>query len=170
MRAAKLVGYASLALLSMSCAAHPTARHDASDVRAARAEGVSQHKEEPLLGAQVAVDPRIQSACRVRAPKFGLDSTSVDLDPALDKLARCFKHGPMKYRTLLLVGHTDPRGTPDYNRALGKQRAETVASYLESRGITGYRIETASRGEADARGTDEASWATDRRVDILLGD
>ena len=59
-------------------------------------------------------------------------------------------------------------GETIYNFALGQRRAAAVASYIEGRGVGDRRLETTSRGELDASGYDEASWARDRRVDILL--
>jgi outer membrane protein OmpA-like peptidoglycan-associated protein len=51
---------------------------------------------------------------------------------------------------------------------LGGSRADTVKAFLTMKGVPGGRIATTSRGEMEARGTGEASWAADRRVDVLL--
>lgn len=105
------------------------------------------------------------------APKFDFDKS--DLLPAdydvLRRIAECFTTGPMKGKGLHLVGHADPRGTIPYNDALGASRARGVATYLETLGVEAGRIEQSSRGKRDARGTDEATWAIDRRVDIVEG-
>ena len=69
---------------------------------------------------------------------------------------------------MMLVGHADPRGTFEYNFHLGERRAESVASFLNRKGVAQNRLDTTSRGKKDAVGTDEASWALDRRVDVLL--
>jgi hypothetical protein len=45
-----------------------------------------------------------------------------------------------------------------------------VVKYLFSKGLDKTQASTTSRGAMDAKGTDEASWAFDRRVDVLLGD
>jgi peptidoglycan-associated lipoprotein len=50
---------------------------------------------------------------------------------------------------------------------LGNSRADTVKTFIVMRGLASDRIATSSRGELDARGTDERSWAEDRRVDII---
>jgi peptidoglycan-associated lipoprotein len=67
-----------------------------------------------------------------------------------------------------LVGNADPRGTEEYNMVLGGARADTVKSFLRRDGLPDSRMATTSRGELDAHGTDEASWAKDRRVDLTL--
>jgi peptidoglycan-associated lipoprotein len=67
-----------------------------------------------------------------------------------------------------LVGHADPRGEPEYNMVLGGRRSDNVKSYLVRKGLPDAQAETTSRGEMDAVGTDDTTWAEDRRVDIAL--
>ncbi len=64
-----------------------------------------------------------------------------------------------------IEGHCDERGTREYNLALGDRRAEAVRTYLASLGISGDRIATISYGKErpDAVGSDEESWARNRR-------
>ncbi len=66
--------------------------------------------------------------------------------------------------SLLLSGAADPRGTEEYNIALGERRAQAVRSYLVSLGLDGNSVSTTSVGEEMASGTDEAGWARDRNV------
>jgi peptidoglycan-associated lipoprotein len=68
-----------------------------------------------------------------------------------------------------LIGRADPRGDSEYNMVLGGRRASSVATTLEQLGMSSQKISSTSRGEMDATGTDEATWAKDRRVDVLLG-
>jgi hypothetical protein len=68
------------------------------------------------------------------------------------------------------VGRADPRGTEAHNDALGAGRARAARDYLAQRGVPADRIRLVSRGELGARGTDEDTYALDRRVDIELGD
>lgn len=122
--------------------------------------------------SQINISEMIKQACGITDAEasFGYDSSRVQSGdhPVLDKLAECFISGPLKGRAMRLVGHADPRGEPEYNLALGNQRADNVKSYLVGRGLKDAQGETTSRGEMDATGTDEASWAEDRRVDIVL--
>ncbi len=64
-----------------------------------------------------------------------------------------------------LTGHADPRGTEEYNLALGDRRARSVARYLESLG--GADVTHSSMGEEMARGSDEGSWRRDRKVEFV---
>jgi peptidoglycan-associated lipoprotein len=65
------------------------------------------------------------------------------------------------------VGHADPRGTQEFNMALSERRARAVREHLERLGIGSDRIALLPRGSIDAKGTDEPSWAHDRRVELL---
>ena len=67
-----------------------------------------------------------------------------------------------------LVGHTDERGTREYNMALGERRAKSVESFLVSNGVRKEQLETVSYGKEQPinEGHDEAAWSENRRVDI----
>ena len=67
---------------------------------------------------------------------------------------------------MTLVGHTDPRGTQEYNLALSERRAQSVRDHLGRLGVDGTKLSVLPRGSLDAKGTDEPSWAQDRRVDF----
>ena len=70
--------------------------------------------------------------------------------------------------TIVLEGHADERGTREYNLALGQRRAESVADYLESRGINRSRLVIKSYGEESpaVSASNEIAWARNRRVEI----
>ncbi len=70
---------------------------------------------------------------------------------------------------VLLQGNTDERGSREYNLALGQRRADAVKYAMTLSGAKEAQIESVSLGEEKPRGTghDEASWAENRRVDIL---
>lgn len=122
--------------------------------------------------ASVTIDPRIVALCDIGVPGFSYNSTqlSASAKSTLDKLAKCFIGGPAMGKNLRLVGHADPRGDEEYNFGLGQRRADNVAGYLDKQGLGSSRVETSSRGKLDATGTDEASWANDRKVQILLAE
>jgi peptidoglycan-associated lipoprotein len=102
---------------------------------------------------------------------FAFDSAHVeDKDKKrLGALANCFESGPLKGRQMSLVGHADPRGDGDYNLALGGRRADNVKILVVAENMSASKVSTTSRGEMDATGTDELSWAKDRTVDVKLG-
>jgi len=93
--------------------------------------------------------------------------TDFDLT-GLDELATCFASGPMKGHAFQLVGHSDPRGAPDYKRTLGQARADSVERYLEAHGLPSGGGSTSSRADEDATGRDGVGWAHDRVVEVGL--
>ena len=123
--------------------------------------------------SSISIDDAILKACGIASPKahFAFDSANVQSQDTstLDQVARCFISGPLKGRTLKLVGHADPRGETEYNFVLGNSRADAVGGFMRSKGMDNAKIATTSRGELDASGMDEPGWARDRRVDLLLG-
>ncbi|MCA9582946.1 MAG: OmpA family protein, partial [Myxococcales bacterium] len=104
--------------------------------------------------------------CELQSISFGFDAD--ELDPSARSTAqanlRCMRDRGIE--GVHLTGHADPRGTEEYNLALGDRRAHAVADYLSSLGLSSEATSTSSMGEEMARGTDEASYAKDRRVDI----
>ena len=65
-----------------------------------------------------------------------------------------------------IEGHCDERGTREYNLALGDRRANAAKNYLQSRGIDPGRMTVISWGKEkpEATGSDEESWAKNRRA------
>jgi peptidoglycan-associated lipoprotein len=123
--------------------------------------------------SNINISDEIRKACGITDTEafFAYDSANVRPgDKAvLKKLADCFSTGPLKGREMRLVGHADPRGEEEYNMVLGGRRADNVKSAIAAEGLSAAMIATTSRGKLDATGSDEASWAKDRRVDIVLG-
>ncbi len=72
--------------------------------------------------------------------------------------------------TIRVAGHTDERGSVEYNIALGQRRAASAKRYLTERGIAATRIETVSFGEGRpvADGHDENAWAQNRRDEFEI--
>jgi peptidoglycan-associated lipoprotein len=69
-------------------------------------------------------------------------------------------------KRITVEGHADERGTRDYNLALGERRANAAKTYLVGLGVGAERIQTVSYGKERpvALGSDEASWARNRRA------
>jgi peptidoglycan-associated lipoprotein len=123
--------------------------------------------------SNINISDDIRKACGITDSDayFAYDSANVrPQDQAiLQKLATCFSTGPLKGRTMRLVGHADPRGDEEYNMVLGGRRADNVKGAIVNAGLSSSKIATTSRGEMDATGTDEPGWEKDRRVDVMLG-
>jgi peptidoglycan-associated lipoprotein len=70
-----------------------------------------------------------------------------------------------------LEGHTDERGSREYNIGLGERRANAVAEMMKLMGVSAQQISTVSYGEERpaALGHDESAWHLNRRVEIVYG-
>lgn len=70
--------------------------------------------------------------------------------------------------SIVLEGHADERGSREYNIALGERRAQAVADYLQSRGVSSGMMEIVSYGEERPAvfGSNENAWARNRRVEL----
>lgn len=102
---------------------------------------------------------------------FALDSFVLDdrARAVLDSQAQWLVRYPNV--PVSLEGHCDERGTREYNLALGDRRALAAKNYLAAHGVAPGRISTISYGKERpiALGSDEASWAQNRRaVTIVL--
>lgn len=71
---------------------------------------------------------------------------------------------------LQLTGHTDERGTPEYNLALGEKRALAVSQVMMLFGVSETRIDVVSFGEEQpaAQESNEQAWSKNRRVEIII--
>lgn len=100
---------------------------------------------------------------------FDYDSATIkgDARDNLDQLAQSLaKYGDSE---LMIVGHTDSRGTDDYNQDLSERRAQAARSYLSSQGVN-RTIRTLGRGESEpVEGNDSDSGrARNRRVEVAI--
>lgn len=71
--------------------------------------------------------------------------------------------------TVRLEGHTDERGSREYNIGLGERRAQAVRRALMLQGVRAEQLTTVSYGEEQpaVTGSDEEAWAMNRRVEIV---
>lgn len=99
---------------------------------------------------------------------FDRDTLRPESRPALDQIARMLRDKPDL--NLAIVGHTDDRGTPDYNMDLSRRRAVAVAEALiRDYGIAGARLSPKGRGPAApvAPNDTEQGRAKNRRVELV---
>jgi len=72
--------------------------------------------------------------------------------------------------TITIEGHSDERGTAEYNLALGERRAVAARAYLVSLGIPGDRLRTVSYGKEFPfdPGHDDTAWSKNRRAHFVI--
>jgi OOP family OmpA-OmpF porin len=127
-------------------------------------------------GCDGALAPKAPAAAGVSQSKITLQADTLydfnksDLKPegkaTLNKIAADL--AKIKLEVIIAVGNTDSVGTDAYNMALGQRRAQSVKSYLTSKGVDGSRIYTESKGKSNpvASNATAEGRAKNRRTDI----
>jgi peptidoglycan-associated lipoprotein len=130
-------------------------------------------KAAPVPQSQVATVSVAQAAAAAalaagRVVFFDFDSFVVrdDARPVVDAHAKALVAD--KARRLTVEGHTDERGGREYNLALGQKRAEAVVKAMTLLGAADGQLEAVSFGKERpaVQGSDEASWAKNRRAEL----
>ena len=101
---------------------------------------------------------------------FDFDSYVVrdEYGPLMSSYAKLLSGSPQ--RRLTIEGHTDERGSREYNLALGQKRAEAVRKSLSLLGVKDTQMEAVSFGEERpaVSGSGEEAWAKNRRAELNL--
>jgi len=130
---------------------------DASAAGMAAAEGGKYPRKDP------------GSILSKRTIYFDFDSSAIrdEFRPVIEAHAQFVKEN--KQAKTILQGHTDERGSREYNIALGQRRAESVSQAMALLGVPEAQVEAVSLGEEKPvdEGHDEAAWQKNRRVEIL---
>ncbi len=87
---------------------------------------------------------------------------------SLRKLAESLKQYPNT--EVLVIGHTDSKGTDNYNKTLSEQRAASVSNFLNSLGVPYSRLRTEGKGESEPVATNDtdAGRQQNRRVELAI--
>jgi peptidoglycan-associated lipoprotein len=145
---------------------------DSANAAQAKAAAAAKAKQDSIAAANAATDAA-KAAARAEfayAVYFDFDkSTLTDSGKKLlDRKIQIMNANPTL--GIQIEGHTDERGSAEYNLALGQQRAASVKRYLTQHGIADSRITIISYGEekpADP-GHDEPSWSHNRRAEFVI--
>ena len=150
----------SFALVAIGCSSTQNAENGSGD-------GAGTGSAQNGGGRSTSGGEALASNCQVDSVYFGYDSSELDgrARSTLERNATCINQGQSRAQ---VTGMTDPRGTEEYNLALGDRRARTVTGYMANLGVDGGRVANRSMGEEMASGENETGWATDRRAQIEL--
>ena len=100
--------------------------------------------------------------------QFDFDKAMIkpEFTSILDAHAKFLVDNPEK--SLTIEGHTDEKGTPEYNIALGERRAMSVSTYLENMGVSSSALSVVSYGEEKPANIqhNEAAWSENRRAEL----
>ena len=162
-------------LFMIGCSSTDTAEStdaaaEAEAARTAEAQAAEQAAAESAakraaISTQRALEDAVAAAGNV--VYFEFDSST--LKPAgRDVLDAHIALAKTNTKSVRLDGHTDERGTREYNMALGERRAKAVADYMSVNGVASYRLEAVSYGEEKpiAYGSGESNWSQNRRVEL----
>lgn len=101
---------------------------------------------------------------------FQTDSADINSSfyPVLNSVARVLN----KYNnsTVMVSGHTDSTGSAEYNLKLSRERAASVAAYLQGQGVKSSRFEVLGMGPSNPIASNDtaAGRAQNRRVEIKI--
>ncbi len=135
---------------------------EASGAGGANAANAGQNGEDEAAGPQAGLLAK-------RVIYFDFDSSEIKGEGTdiVGAHAKYLANNPTA--RLRLEGHTDDRGSREYNIGLGERRAQSVRRALLLQGATETQISTVSYGaeRPAVAGHDEAAWAKNRRVEIV---
>ncbi len=164
--AGKAITLLFTAVFLVACSSSDTKE---SEEAAAAAAAAAAEAEAAAAAAATAEQTRLREAAMAVGNifyfEFDSSTLTADAQRALDAHIAALGGSDA---TVRLEGHTDERGTREYNMALGERRANAVRDYMVVNGIASYRIETVSYGEEQpvAYGSGESNWAQNRRVEL----
>jgi peptidoglycan-associated lipoprotein len=147
-----------------SIAAAERARAEADRLARARQDSIAnieRMRTEALNNARSALTATIY---------FDYDQSDITADSRsrLDAKLPVLRANPSM--TIRVAGHTDERGSDEYNLALGQRRAAAAKRYLVQNGIADSRITIQSFGEEQpaTQGSDESAWSQNRRAEFEI--
>jgi peptidoglycan-associated lipoprotein len=134
--------------------------------------------EDSIARARAAEEAERQRIARMEAARatliaminFDYDDSRIrsDMEPIMRQKVEILRSSPNV--RLRLEGHTDERGSGEYNVALGSRRAQSALQFFLDAGISANRFETTSYGEERplVNRSDESAWAQNRRVEFVI--
>lgn len=129
------------------------------------ANGTGQYGSSSGTGSSASqqADSRIPAA-RTIYFDFDRDTIKGEYESVVMAHARYLRANPSA--SVVLHGHTDERGTREYNLALGERRANAVKRFLNIQGVSNSQMNVVSYGEERpaVRGSNESAYSQNRRV------
>jgi peptidoglycan-associated lipoprotein len=174
-----------IATLLAACSSTPTKEQPGAAVEDRTQKPAATDAKKPIVvdttpikpaqadsGTALAGDPALKdpkSILSKRVIYFDFDSNLVkeEFRPLVAAHAGYIaKNGKAK---MIIQGHTDERGSREYNLALGQRRSDAVKQMMTVLGAEGARVETVSFGEEKpaVQGTSESAFSQNRRAEIV---
>ena len=158
----------------MACSSGPSEEELAAERNRLAQEQAAAEAEAQRVKAEAAqrmqrqeemVQQEMEALKNEQTVYFDFDRASIkpEFQRVLDKHAMFLVKNPNMNVTV--EGHTDSRGTPEYNIALGERRAQSVETYLLNAGVSSSQVTVVSYGEEKpaVMGSTEYAFAQNRR-------
>jgi outer membrane protein OmpA-like peptidoglycan-associated protein len=125
-----------------------------------------------LLGKTRSISSKQRTA--VNLPSVTFDFNSATLTPQgkqqLDILAEALKEGGLNGRPITIEGHTDAKGSEDYNLKLSERRAAAAEQYLVGEaGLDPAHLSSVGYGKQRLLPDKPAYAADQRRIEVVVG-
>ncbi len=135
---------------------------DGSEAQVVAGSGSDQYQGDEALN-----DP--SSPLYNKVVYFEYDSSSVRQEDLVTLEAHAAYLGEHPNATVRLEGHTDERGSREYNLALGERRAIAVRQILmlQGAGINQFQVTSYGEERPDLEGYDDSAWQQNRRVELI---
>jgi peptidoglycan-associated lipoprotein len=136
---------------------------------AGTASSASRNQPSQRTPSQAGAQPTLKGVPGQRSVYYDFDRSDIkpEFRPTIEAHARYLREHADERVTI--EGNGDERGSREYNLALGQKRAEAVQRMMRLSGAADGQIEAVSFGEEKPKavGHDEASWAENRRSDVV---
>jgi peptidoglycan-associated lipoprotein len=150
-----------------------TSSTSADDANTSQAEQVTETVQvetaEPVVSPAEQMRQKLEALRQENTIYFDFDRATVrpEFVEVLEAHATFLRANPSVRVTV--EGHSDERGTPEYNIALGERRAQAVVSYLQNLGVSAGQLSTVSYGEEKPvdRSRSETGFAKNRRAVLV---
>jgi len=100
--------------------------------------------------------------------ELGSDQLSAQARENLTEFAKALNDPNLSSTSFNVDGHTDARGSDEFNRTLSERRATAVVQFLESLGVDRSRLNAQGHGESQPRDSQDPFAAINRRVEATI--
>ncbi|MDE2406814.1 MAG: OmpA family protein [Xanthomonadaceae bacterium] len=143
------------------------AEQSAGQTRALRPGAASMATTAPAP-APVATKPAKPASINMQINfDFNSDAISGSSERTMANLAAALASPQLQDRKFTVIGHTDGKGSAEYNKALSDRRANSVRRYLIDHGVAASRLHSIGKGKSALLNKDDPFAAENRRVEIL---
>ncbi|MFM8454755.1 MAG: peptidoglycan-associated lipoprotein Pal [Gammaproteobacteria bacterium] len=133
-----------------------------------KAKGFNAEEAAQFYGQNMTAEQE-QALLAKKVYYFGYDRFDLSQEDTLSVYAHAKQLIDNPNSRIRIEGHTDNRGSREYNIALGERRANAILSILGLKGAKANQIAVLSYGKERpaADGQDEASWSQNRRAEVI---